>query len=257
MSGSAQAGWFAQVRGKAARPPQAPTLAELLASGPLPLPVALAYARTIASGAAAFHRRGIALGALAPSRILVGAGGPTLAPPNGTSRLASRSSDVQNFGLLLHRMLTGCEPADRPVPDFAPGDQSAISPQTVRAAALRVAERCRNAPRKHDLRRVAIELRLLQIMINAFGPHQAAQEAPAPQTEDRPAAPAALAGPAKSRAREMACPACGSMEVFPAHRLMLLERALGIADLKTYRCHRCRERFIDLLGFHWARPENE
>jgi len=83
------------------------SLADVLASGPLPLAVAVTFAREIASRAAVFHRAGRAYGALAPSWITVGPHGLTLPPPSGASGFATPSSDLRDFGLLLHQMLNG------------------------------------------------------------------------------------------------------------------------------------------------------
>jgi len=231
------------------------TLADVLAAGPLPLPVALAYAKEIASGAAVFHRDGRASGALTPARIAVGPHGPILPRPNGMSHLATPSSDLHDFGLLLQQMLTGLDPANYSPPAIIDDDLEP-SPAMVRSAALRLVERCCCAPDQSDLRHVSTELRLLQIMINSFDPD--AMDGPA--TEDRAveqsAIPAAPAIPAQSRARKSGCPSCGSPEYFPAHKLTLLEQALAVVDFKTYRCYGCCQRFINVFGLHVPRPES-
>jgi len=231
------------------------SLADVLSAGPLPLPLALEYAKGIASGAAVFHRRGRAYGALSPSRIVVGADGPTLPEPNGLSRLATPSSDLRDFGLLLHQMLTGLDAAKSP-PTPNRGEDVELSPSTVRSAALRLAERCRSMPGQSDLRRVATELRLLQIMMNSLGPDAARFEASQHLQAEQPAAHAP-SKPVQSGAQERECPSCGSPDIHPAGRLTILEQVLAVADLKTYRCHRCCRRFINVFGLFLPRPENE
>ena len=230
------------------------SLADVLAAGPLPLPVALAYAKEIASGAAVFHRSGRAYGALTPAWITVGPDGPALPRPNRTAGAATLSSDLRDFGSLLQQMLAGPDPGGCSPPASADDDPE-ISPAKVRSAALRLAERCRCAPGKADLRRVSIELRLLHLMTRSFG----ADEAVRPVAEDRAveqrAAAAAPAKTEKSRFRDFSCPACGSSAVFPSQRLTLLEKLLAVVDLKTYRCYGCCQRFISVFGLRLPRPE--
>ena len=232
-------------------------LADVLASGPLPLPVALAYAKEIASGAAVFHRGGRAYGALRPARITVGPRGPILPRPNGMSHLATQSSDLRDFGLLLHQMLTGLDPADYS-PPASTDDVSKPSPEMVRSAALRLVQRCCCAPGQSDLRHVSTELRLLQIMATncaaeVADPASALENAPVEQ----PAILMAPAKPAESAARRPGCPSCGSPTYFPAHKLTLVEKALAVVDFKTYRCYGCCQRFISVFGLHVPRPETD
>src|ERR1019366_8886565 len=128
------------------------SLADVLAAGPLPLPVALDYAKEIASGAAVFHRGGHGYGGLTPARIMVGRRGPILPTPNGMSHLATPSSDLRDFGLLLHQMLTRLDdPADYSPPASADDDLEP-SLAMVRSAALRLVERCCCAPVQSDMR---------------------------------------------------------------------------------------------------------
>ncbi|MGB7761989.1 MAG: hypothetical protein WBL61_19310 [Bryobacteraceae bacterium] len=230
------------------------SLADVLASGPLPLGVAVAYAREIAAGAAAFHRGGRAYGALAPSWITVGPHGLILPPPNGASRFATPSSDLRDFGLLLHQMLTSSDPRGSSPPASA-DDALEPSPETVRSAALRLAERCRRAPGGFDLRRVSTELRLLQVVVNSFGPCGMVEPAFDERPAERPAVPAVPAKPVKAGARGSSCPSCGSSAVFPSQRLTLLEKLLAVVDLKTYRCYGCCQRFISVFGLRLPRPE--
>lgn len=231
------------------------SLADVLAAGPLSLPVALDYAKEIASGAAVLHRGGHAYGGLTPARIMVGPGGPILPTPNGMSHLATPSSDLRDFGLLLHQMLTGLDPADYSVP-ASTDDDLEPSPEMVRSAALRLVERCCCAPGQSDLRHVATELRLLQIMINNCGEGELVAPAPQSRPAEQPAIPAAPAKRADSRTRRSGCPSCGSPEYFSAHKLTLLEKLLAVVDFKTYRCYGCCQRFISVFGLHVPRPES-
>jgi hypothetical protein len=234
------------------------SLADVMAGGPLPLSEAVAYAGAIAADAAVFHRGGRAHGALAPAWIKVGRNGPELPQPSGTSRLATRASDLRDFGLLFHQMLTGRDPGEVPVPASA-DDSLESSPETVRAAALRLAERCRRAPGQSDMRRVSAELRLLRIVLNSFGPGErvgwAAGENPA---QDPTQDPGAIEGPATSeKPRTRMCPSCGSSQLFEAQHLTLLETLLAVVDLKTYRCYGCFRRFLSVFGLLLPRPETD
>jgi hypothetical protein len=264
----------------AAAPNVTQSLAHVLASGPLSLPIALAYAKEIAFRAAAFHRDGHALGTLSPSRIRVGPNGPIVPAPNGMSHLATRGSDLRDFGLLLYQMLTGLDPADY-APPANTDDDLEPSPRMVRSVALRLVERCCCAPGESDMRHVSTELRLLQVMVSSFDASEVAEAA----TEERPvepaaklvtpaiaAAPAKAAPPARAAAaarpaapvkpappknRKWGCPSCGSPEYFLSQHLTLLEKLLALVDLKTYRCYRCCQRFINVFGLHVPRPESE
>jgi len=231
------------------------SLADVLASGPLPLPMALDYAREIASGAAELHRSGGGYGGLTPARILVGPNGPILPTPNGMAHLATPTSDLRDFGLLLHQMLTGLNPADYSAPARTDDDLEP-SPEMIRSAALRLVERCCCAPGQSDLRHASTELRLLQIMIHNCGSGEVMGPAPEDRPAEQPAVPAPPAKPVVSDNRRSGCPSCGSPEYFPAHRLTILEKLLAVVDLKTYRCYGCCQRFINVFGLHVPRPES-
>jgi hypothetical protein len=220
------------------------SLADVMAAGTLPLATVVAYAREIATEAAAFHRVGRAHGALAPAWIMVGPRGAELPQPSGTSRLATPASDLRDFGLLLHQMLVGREMGES-VPPADLDDSLAPSPETVRGAAWRLADRCRRAFGQADLRGVATELRLLQIMVNGFATDDtAAEEAGAGDSSARAE---------KSRVRM--CPSCGSSQMFEAQHLTVLETLLAVVDLKTYRCYGCFRRFVSVFGLLLPRPE--
>jgi hypothetical protein len=226
------------------------SLADVMAAGPLPLPVALAFGRAIAAEADAFHRGGRAHGALAPAWIMVGPDGPELPQPSGASRLATPSSDRRDFGLLFQQMLTGRDTGESSPPaNF--DDSLESSPETVRAAALRLADRCRRAPGQTSLRRVAIELRLLEIIMNGCEPRERAGAA-AEEDRDTRSAPT---GPGKSRGRT--CPACGSPKLYVSEHLTILEKVLALVELKTYRCYSCLRRFINVFGLLLPRPETD
>lgn len=242
---------LAEARGNAGQ--ATASLAEALGHGPLPLPAAVGYAREIARGAASLHRRKRAHGGLGAARIGTGPHGITLPPPNAAAPSATLSSDVRDFGLLFHQMLTGAEP--EPSSPAARNDHLEPSAEGVRAAALRLAENCRRARAGSDLRRVHTELRLLQIMLTSLG--SGAGDAESPGVERLQFSASAEPGrPEGARGKGPECPSCGSENVFRARQLTMLERALAAAELRTYRCYRCRQRFIELFGLRWARPES-
>lgn len=190
--------------GSGAAANSARSLADVLAAGPLPLPMALAYATEIASRAAAVHREGRALGTLSPSRIGIGTNGPLVPAPSGISHLATQASDLRDFGLLLYQMLTGLDPADY-APPADTDDDLEPSPRTVKSAALRLVERCCRRTGESDMRHVSTELRLLEVMVNSFNATElaeaAAQERPI-EPAVKPVAPAVVAEPI-----ELAAPA--------------------------------------------------
>ena len=129
---------------------------------------------------------------------MVGPNGPILPRPNGMSHLATPSSDLRDFGLLLHQMLTGLDPADYS-PPASTDDDLEPSPKMVRSAALRLVERCCCAPGQSDLRHVSSELRLLQIMVQQLrlwrvgwaGPQKPARwnSRPSPRSPPSPQSP--------------------------------------------------------------------
>jgi hypothetical protein len=253
MAARSEAAWTAQGE-RGATPGSARALADMLTPGPLPLPVALGYAKEIASVAAVFHANGRASGSLTSARISIGPRGPILPRPNGISHLATPASDLHDFGLLLYQMLTGLNPADYS-PPAGTDDDLEPSPAMVRSAALRLVERCCCAPSTSDMRHVSTELRLLQVMVASFDPEEMAAPAPAVHPVEQAAIPAASAKPAQPHGRGPTCPSCGSPEYYPAHKLTILEKVMAVVDLKTYRCYRCCQRFINLFGLHVPRPE--
>jgi serine/threonine protein kinase len=124
------------------------TLAQRLASGPLPLPEARAVAAQVASALAAAHRRGIVHGDVKPGNVVLTPSGAkvvdfglasrqhsTTTPTYGTPRYvapellantpASPASDVYAFGVLLGQLLRtelasrcqAADPANRPTMD--------------------------------------------------------------------------------------------------------------------------------------------
>ena len=228
------------------------SLADVMAAGPLPLPAAVAYAREIATQAAVFHRAGRAHGALAPAWIMVGPRGAELPQPSGTSRLATPASDLHDFGLLLHQMLAGREMGGSVLPANL-DDSLEPTPETVRAAAWRLADRCRRGPGQAGLRLAATELRLLQVMVNGFAtggpvPSGAAGKEDADSGESSAKA---------DQPRVRMCPSCGSSQLFEAQHLTPLETLLAVLGLTTYRCYGCFRRFVSVFGLFLPRPQTD
>jgi len=146
------------------------TLADALRHGPLPLALALACARDIASAISQLHRQQLVLGQLDAAAIEFGPAGASLPIPKAIYRRATPAGDVHDFGSLLHRMITGVKPDGAPPPE-APALTEETTPETIRAAALRLAVRCHDRSTGGEapsMRQVATELRLLNLMVLRF-----------------------------------------------------------------------------------------
>jgi len=255
------------------------TLAEVLANGPMPLTEALSCAKEIAAAVSLLHRQGLACGELSPTKIRFGPHGAVLAPPAGSCRSETRAGDLHDFGLLLYRMLTGAAPPDG-APQGCRPDDVADSPETSRSAALKLALRCcrEDGGKVPRMRRVATELRLLTLMMSLFPAETGAVEMEASEPAGatgtqapEPAAQAPVAEPEVPRPQPLAlptpllsaelqpagevCPRCSSPRVYVSRRQGMVERLLFWAG-PVFRCHRCTERYMTILGFHFNRPES-
>jgi serine/threonine protein kinase len=222
------------------------TLAETLARGPLPLAAALAYAKEIASNVGLLHQQGLVHGAISAEAIQLGPEGVTLSTPTELYRSATPAGDLHDFSVLLEEMFKG-------------GGQSRAEcgetgPEAIRAAALRLAARCRDrsggeAP---TMRKAAMELRLLSMEMVRF-PEETAAPAELPEEPSSAAEPV----PSKSdpyvepRSTGVVCPWCSAPHVHASERHGVMEVLLFWARAK--RCHRCHRRYLTILGCHISR----
>jgi hypothetical protein len=138
------------------------SLADRLATGPLPLPYALTCAIDVASTLRDLHQKGLAHGEVGLPFIQLSESGARLQPRSGRIRLADTRSDVAAFGAALYEMITGQKPPnDIKFPVFKPVT-TAMDMNDVRTDAIRLAEKCLDG--SPDIKQVFIELRILGIL---------------------------------------------------------------------------------------------
>jgi len=157
-------------------------LLDVISLGPLPFEAALRYATDIALALREMHQDGRAHGSVEPAKVVVGSSGAALLGPERLGDI-DPLDDLSGFGAVLWAMLTGRPPAGeefRLVPAKPPVMKG---PPAVRAAAVRLAERCLTAERETapDLQKVLTEVRLLHVMAKQLGP-----DPPGPQAAPSP-----------------------------------------------------------------------
>jgi serine/threonine protein kinase len=96
----------------------APTLAECLAHGPLPLKDALAIARQLVDALEAMHQKGRVHGALTPASIKVTPDGTVILLDVGREQAVDKQVDIWAFGAVLYEMLAGMPPLVQCEPDW-------------------------------------------------------------------------------------------------------------------------------------------
>jgi hypothetical protein len=144
-------------------------LNELLAQGALPLEAALRYATEIAAALREMHLEGRAHGTVDPEHAVVRSSGIVLLAPERRG-YTDPLGDLTGFGLVLYAMLTGKKPSGDEL-RLIPAKPALIrGPAAVRAAAMRLAERCVTAERETapDMQKVLTEVRLLHVMAKQF-----------------------------------------------------------------------------------------
>ena len=90
----------------------AETLADVLASGPLPLAAGLRCAHEIATELRDLHQQTRAYGNLTASSILMSGSGARLLPSRSSWDQTAALRDIQAFGAVFYQMLTGTLPSD-------------------------------------------------------------------------------------------------------------------------------------------------
>jgi len=135
------------------------TIAARTASGAIPLPLALEYARQVAGALAAAHASRVVHGGVRTSNIVITFDGPCkvldfgIGPTNRTI-----PDDVRGFGRVLFQMATGRTPADGPA-DSSGGGMSAL-PGDLPDSVRNLLAACLDAlpERRPDARTVLLQL---------------------------------------------------------------------------------------------------
>jgi ribosomal protein S27AE len=221
------------------------SLANRLARGPLPLPLALRCATDVATGLRELYRAGRAHGDVSPASVVLRSTGAALLPPDGLVSDANPRTDVAAFGTVLHQMLRGNEPPQG-------GRLATVSPAGLHAAATRLASKCLATPREQapSIQMVVSEVRLLNLLARQSAAKARAQPRRAPHGRVTKVAERATSPVER-------CPRCGSTEVCAAHRRTRLELLIGACGIPICRCQRCCHRYIVLfrLAFPKTPPE--
>ncbi len=146
-------------------------LSELLNQrGPLALDLCLRYATEIATALREMHQDGRCHGSVDPSHVIVRSSGAMLAPSERRG-YPDPMADLTGFGAVLYAMLEGRTPDGdefRLIPAKPAGLKGATG---LRAAAIRLAERCLAAERDSapDFQKIVTEVRLLNVIAKQHG----------------------------------------------------------------------------------------
>lgn len=146
-------------------------LEEILERGPLALEPALRHATDIACALRELHLDGRAHGAVDTGHIVIRASGATLLAPERRG-YTDPLDDLSGFGDALYAMLTGRSAGGEEMRLVPAKPVILKGPLAVRAAAIRLAERCLTADRETapDFQKVLTEVRLLHVMAKQFSP---------------------------------------------------------------------------------------
>ena len=161
---------FESVRGR----PSGQKLSEILERGPLALEPALRCATDIASALREMHQDGRTHGAVNPDHIVIRTSGAMLLTPERRA-YTDPLEDLSGFGNALYAMLTGRSAVSEEM-RLVPAKPAILKgPPAVRAATMRVAERCLTAERDTapDFQKILTEVRLLHVMAKQFSPETA------------------------------------------------------------------------------------
>ncbi len=153
-------------------------LAQILERGPLPLEPALRHATDIASALRELHMDGRVHGAVDPAHIIVRSSEASLLTADRRG-YPDPLDDLFGFGGALYAMLTG-RPAAGEEMRLVPSKPAVLKGSSaVRAAAIRLAERCLSAERETapDFQKIVTEVRLLHVMAKQFSPEAAGIQA--------------------------------------------------------------------------------
>jgi hypothetical protein len=157
------------------------TLADALASGPLPLADGLRCANEIAVELRDLHQQGRAHGKLTVDSIILAVSGARLAPLRNYWDQSVQPRDVQAFGAVFYQILTGALPPATPTAaDLrVPGPRS--GPTRMRSSAVMLALKClASKGARLTMQQVATEIRLLGILLRQQEANARQEPAPVP-----------------------------------------------------------------------------
>jgi hypothetical protein len=165
-------------------PPSGPsgpaeTLADVLASGPLPLAAGLRCAHEVATELRDLHQQTRAYGNLTASSILMSGSGARLLPSRGSWDQAAALRDIRAFGAVFYQMLTGTLPPDALTAAEIRVEGPRTGPARLQSAALMLALNCRGSKgARLSMLQLATEIRLLGVLLRQYEAN--AKNAPAP-----------------------------------------------------------------------------
>jgi hypothetical protein len=171
-------------------------LAQILERGPLSLEPALRHATDIASALRELHQDGRAHGSVDPSHIIIRSSEASLLTADRRG-YPDPLDDLSGFGGTLYAMLTGRTAAGEEMRLVASKPAVLNGPSAVRAAAMRLAERCLTAERETapDFQKILTEVRLLHVMAKQFSPETAGIQIAPPPPPPPPPSPVLMSPP--------------------------------------------------------------
>jgi hypothetical protein len=149
-------------------------LADLLSQeGPLALDLCLRYATDIALALREMHQEGRSHGSVDPAHVLIRQSGLTLLAFERRG-YPDPLGDLSGFGAVLFAMLMGRPPSSEEMRLVPAKPASLNGAASVRAEAVRLAERCLTADRETapDLQKILTEVRLLHVRAKQLGAEQ-------------------------------------------------------------------------------------
>ena len=159
------------------------SLAQKLATGPLPVAEGLHIATGIASALRELHQKGLIHGDVRAESVWVDAGGAILEARGTRCQMADPQVDVTAFGSVLYEMFAGNKlPANAAPPPYNPVTAPA-SLEDIRLDAIRLGERCHAG--QLDVKQALIELKILTFQSRRL---PGAKTAPAVETGELPVA---------------------------------------------------------------------
>lgn len=169
-----------------------PSLADALASRPLPLAQALAYATQIAGELRLMHLRDTAHGEVSTANILLGASGATLAPSRPYVAQYKAQGDIEGWAAVLWEMLTGTTVPAQGVFRLPVTEGPRHGPESVLPSAQRLALKClaEIPARRPSMTQIFTEIRVLALLARRYGLNDTPAPPPPPEQPSPAAEPA-------------------------------------------------------------------